>query len=194
MAALQRENEAWGQRQSTLAAQMNEIAERLQQSQAAARDFEQRGERAERQAAELACQLDNQQQLADKLRKRRFVSLEREVTGDSRSSFSFREMRMLDQGGRKDDEHALSVHPELGKVYDIAPPQPDDLKKIPGIADRVEEQLHSLGIYTYRQLMEWNHAIIDEIARRLELGDLIQRHDWVGNARRLYHENERNAA
>jgi NADH-quinone oxidoreductase subunit E len=88
----------------------------------------------------------------------------------------------------------MVADPQLGHVYEQAPRRRDDLKKIPGIADRLEEQLHQLGVFTYRQIMEWDAAVTAEVARRLELGDLVQLHDWVAHARRLQREHERNAA
>ena len=58
-------------------------------------------------------------------------------------------------------------HDVLGRVYRTPPKEADDLKKISGIADVWEEKLHHLGIYTYRQIMEWRTEAISEASRLL---------------------------
>jgi predicted flap endonuclease-1-like 5' DNA nuclease len=193
-AALQSEKDGWGERQSKLIAQTTELTEQVRKWQTQAHELELRGQRADRQVAELARQLDNQQQLADKMRRRRFHAKDPEMTTEGRGSFSFRDMRVREPEGQDEGREVLAVESELRQVTDQATRRPDDLKKIPGIADRVEEQLHRLGVFTYRQVMEWDRKMIAEISRRLDLGDLIEQHDWVTHARRLHHENERHIA
>jgi predicted flap endonuclease-1-like 5' DNA nuclease len=143
---------------------------------------------------ELASQLDSQQRLAEKLRQRPSVSLDCTSHNETRPALSFRELRLRDQLTRAEEETGLVADPKLGRVYEHPPRRSDDLKKIPGIADRLEERLHQLGVFTYRQIMEWDEIVTAEISRRLGLGDLVQQHDWVAHARRLHREHERNAA
>jgi predicted flap endonuclease-1-like 5' DNA nuclease/chromosome segregation ATPase len=194
LTALQSEKDGWSDRQTKLIAQTTELTEQVRQWQMHAHEFEQRSQRAERQVAELARQLDNQQQLADKMRRRRFVASEPETSAEGRGGFSFRDMRIREPAGPDESSEVLAVEPHTKQRGEPTAPRPDDLKKIPGIADRVEEQLHRLGVFTYRQMMEWDRKAIAQISRRLGLGDLVERHDWVNHARRLYYESESHVA
>ena len=63
---------------------------------------------------------------------------------------------------------------------------PDDLKVIKGIGPKFEGDLHSKGIYYYRQIAAWKAAdvkmvegVIDSIPGR------IARDEWVKQAKKL---------
>ncbi len=64
--------------------------------------------------------------------------------------------------------------------------KPDDLKVIKGIGPKFEKDLHSKGIYYYRQIANWKAAdvkmvegVIDSIPGR------IARDEWVKQAKKL---------
>ncbi len=81
-----------------------------------------------------------------------------------------------------------------GNVY-VEPPQfRDDLKKISGIAHVLERRLNEYGIYTYKQIMEWDKTAIDEFSHLLAFPDRIERDDWLGQARQFYFQAQKRAA
>ena len=82
----------------------------------------------------------------------------------------------------------------LGMVYTQPPKQKDDLKRISGIAQVLEKKLNAFGVYTYRQIMEWDTVAIAEFSKLLSFRDRIDRDDWIGQARSLYYEKYGRAA
>ena len=76
----------------------------------------------------------------------------------------------------------------LGFVYDAPPAYQDDLKLISGIGEILETRLNDLGIYTYKQIMNWDPVAIQEFSSRLGFMDRIERDEWVEQARRLHDE------
>ncbi|MGA0558365.1 hypothetical protein ACO2Q8_17020 [Larkinella sp. VNQ87] len=68
----------------------------------------------------------------------------------------------------------------------------DDLKEINGVGPFFEKKLHSLRIYTFRQLANCTPADVEQIANILEyFPDRIEREDWVGQANVLYQQKYR---
>lgn len=66
------------------------------------------------------------------------------------------------------------------------PDNPDDLKIITGITSHTEQQLHSLGIYSYAQISNWDDDAIISAAKKLGISPgKIYQDDWVGQARNL---------
>ena len=92
-----------------------------------------------------------------------------------------------------DDEYGgpIRMHATRGMVYTEAPKQQDDLKRISGIAVVLEARLNDYGIYTFKQIMEWNQAAIEEFSLLLTFKDRIERDDWVSQARFFYNEKQR---
>ncbi|GAB3270407.1 hypothetical protein GCM10027347_41070 [Larkinella harenae] len=63
----------------------------------------------------------------------------------------------------------------------------DDLKEINGIGPFFEKKLHSLRIYTFRQLANCTPADTEQIANLIEyFPDRVEREDWIGQARTLH--------
>ena len=63
---------------------------------------------------------------------------------------------------------------------------PDDLKKIKGVGPKLEELLHSLGIYHFGQIAGWGPAEVAWMDSNLEGFDgRVTRDDWVGQAKLL---------
>lgn len=68
--------------------------------------------------------------------------------------------------------------PILGVVYSKKPKEIDDLKEIKGVAKVIEAKLHKAGIYTYRQIVEWDAAAIDAFSEKLSFKGRIRNEGW----------------
>ena len=75
-----------------------------------------------------------------------------------------------------------------GMIYTRPPAIRDDLKRISGVAEKLEQRLNDFGVYTYEQIMHWDEEIVAEFGRLLAFKDRILRDDWVAQARMLYNE------
>ncbi|RAJ99801.1 hypothetical protein LX87_01497 [Larkinella arboricola] len=65
----------------------------------------------------------------------------------------------------------------------------DDLKEINGIGPFFEKKLHSLRIYTFRQLASFTTEDVQKLSDIIELfPDRIERENWIGQARALYRQ------
>ena len=82
----------------------------------------------------------------------------------------------------------------LGMVYTQPPRNKDDLKCISGIALVLERKLNAFGVYTYRQIMDWDEVAVVEFSKLLSFRDRIERDDWIGQARSLHYETYGRAA
>ena len=70
----------------------------------------------------------------------------------------------------------------------------DDLTQISGVGSVLEEKLNEYGIYTHRQIIDWDETAIEEFSKLLRFRDRIERDDWIGQANRLYQERDSKAA
>lgn len=62
----------------------------------------------------------------------------------------------------------------------------DDLKQITGIGPKLEQMLNAKGIYSFRQIADWQDTDIQAIDKALPaFQGRIRRDDWVRQARRL---------
>jgi predicted flap endonuclease-1-like 5' DNA nuclease len=89
------------------------------------------------------------------------------------------------------------THSVRGVIYTSEPESRDDLKRISGIAEVLEARLNDYGIYTYKQIMDWQPEAIEEFSRLLAFRDRIVRDDWQGQAKFFYerkHQQQRVAA
>lgn len=67
----------------------------------------------------------------------------------------------------------------------LPPPaeQKDDLKEIRGIGKVLEARLNRMGIYTFRQIAEWNDAEVDRISENIgPFRNRIRDDNWVEQA------------
>ncbi len=71
---------------------------------------------------------------------------------------------------------------DLGKVYDEAPDEIDDLKVISGVGPALEAKLHGFGIYTYAQVAAWNETNITAFDDLLSFKGRIERDNWLQQA------------
>ena len=63
---------------------------------------------------------------------------------------------------------------------------PDDLKRIKGVGPKLEELLHTLGIFHFSQIAGWGAAEIAWMDSNLEgFAGRVTRDDWVGQAKLL---------
>lgn len=68
--------------------------------------------------------------------------------------------------------------------------QADDLKDIIGVGPFLERKLHSLGIYTFRQVANFTSEDMDTVNRIIEFfPGRIERDDWVGQSK-AFHERK----
>ncbi len=73
----------------------------------------------------------------------------------------------------------LHRHPVLGMVYSAPPAERDDLQRIAGIGEALEQKLNQVGVYSYEQIMNWNETTIDSFSNLIDLEDQITRDGWV---------------
>ena len=78
---------------------------------------------------------------------------------------------------------------DRGFVYDSAPDNADDLKKISGVGPALEEKLHSFGVYTFKQIADWTPANIATFDDLLSFKGRIERDNWLDQANTLQSEN-----
>ena len=82
-----------------------------------------------------------------------------------------------------------------GLVFTEPPQVRDDLKRIYGVAKVLETKLNDCGIYTFKQIMEWDDRAIEEFSELLIFKDRIYRDNWLAQAKRLHEEKyQRRAA
>ena len=68
----------------------------------------------------------------------------------------------------------------------------DDLKMISGIGPFIEERLHALDIYTFRQISKFTAHDIDTVSDAIEyFSGRIERDEWVAQARELVHGQDK---
>lgn len=61
-----------------------------------------------------------------------------------------------------------------------------DLTQIQGIGPAISRKLYAMGIYSFKQISQFDKKTIDQIGKALKyFPDRIQRDDWVGQARKL---------
>ena len=71
----------------------------------------------------------------------------------------------------------------------------DDLKMISGIGPFIEERLHALDIYTFRQISKFTPKDIDTINDAIVyFSGRIERDEWVAQAKELVHEKDNTTA
>jgi predicted flap endonuclease-1-like 5' DNA nuclease len=183
----------WNQRQEELTERVQEMNRLVEQWQSRAHELEQRAESAEQQSRQASEQLDQQQQLARRLRSRRFGARDESPSDANPATFSFHEMRLKAQTTR-DDDSKMHRDPRFGRLYRAAPNQVDNLTEISGLTAAAQDLLKELGVHTFRQIMEWDAHNIREFAQRLDVGNTILESNWVGQARRLHRRRDRSAA
>ena len=85
-------------------------------------------------------------------------------------------------------DNASKVSDLLGSIgaFDAATQKADDLKKISGIGPKMEEVLHSIGIFTFLQVSKMTkreYDLLDSITESFP--GRAERDDWSGQAKKL---------
>ena len=83
------------------------------------------------------------------------------------------------------DDSSADAPVDMGRVFETAPDQVDDLKQISGVGPGIEEKLHGFGIYTFAQIAEWDASNIATFDKLLSFKGRIDRDDWVAQAKEL---------
>ena len=78
--------------------------------------------------------------------------------------------------------------PTLGILFTKAPDEIDDLKKIKGVATVLEEKLHEIGLYRFKQVALWTDEQVAEFSEKLSFPGRIERDEWVKQATELHAE------
>jgi NADH-quinone oxidoreductase subunit E len=76
-------------------------------------------------------------------------------------------------------------HPDRPAAIE-KPASVDDLKLISGVGPKIESTLHSLGIFTFAQIAEWNEGHRAWVDSYLNFKGRIDRDDWVKQAEALH--------
>jgi len=66
-----------------------------------------------------------------------------------------------------------------------APADVDDLKRIKGVGSVIEETLHDLGIYQFKQIADWSSDNVAWVENFLAFPGRISREDWIEQSKTL---------
>jgi len=80
---------------------------------------------------------------------------------------------------------AVKLDDNLGILYTEAPANADDLTKISGVGPVLAEKLHESGVYTYKQIANWNEYNVQEFDSHLSFPGRIGREEWIKQAKEL---------
>ena len=94
-------------------------------------------------------------------------------------------LEAAEEGEEATREAESQIEGTRPEALEPAGQQADDLKRISGIGPKNEEQLNSLGIYTFRQIAGWTPDNVKWVEGYLVFRGRIEREDWVGQARAL---------
>ncbi len=119
--------------------------------------------------------------------QRQAVEHTRVQTAPSYESAEVTETQFAEHTSRQTAD-AMRNDDRRGMIYTRPPAVQDDLKRISGVAEKLEQRLNDFGVYTYEQIMHWDEEIVAEFGRLLAFKDRIFRDDWVAQARMLYNE------
>lgn len=89
----------------------------------------------------------------------------------------------------------IAVKDALGHKIEAAKREDkDDLTVIKGIGNFIEQKLNGLGIFTYKQISQFDKELIEQVTAGIEFfPGRIERDDWVGQAARLLDIEEEDA-
>lgn len=75
---------------------------------------------------------------------------------------------------------------DLRRIGVASAGEADDLKEIVGVGPFLERKLHTIGIYTFRQIANFTKSDVDKVNDIIEFfPGRIERDDWVGQAMEL---------
>jgi predicted flap endonuclease-1-like 5' DNA nuclease len=197
-ARLARAQEQLGGRTAALAATTERIQRIENEAEVARREFaalEHERARLASRVTELVVRVaeiervegaqDAREQVSLRARIAALEPLERSPSGgaDPRLEAAPRLRRIRDRVGLAGDPAPRAARPAAGRAPNGSPR--DDLKRIPGIGRATERILHSVGVFTFRQIANWRREDLEAITAKL--GDSpgrLKRDDWIDGARR----------
>ncbi len=91
----------------------------------------------------------------------------------------------LDKAATPDEAAVEKAEPKEPLLFSEPPARVDDLKLISGVGPKLEQLLHSLGIYTFAQIAAWGPAEIKWVDDKLKFKGRIVRDKWVEQAAAL---------
>ena len=89
------------------------------------------------------------------------------------------------------DERSVKARLEItralgNRIEKVAAGDRDDLKQINGIGPFIEEKLNEIGIYTFRQISQFDESLIELVTDAIQFfPGRILRDDWVGQSKKL---------
>lgn len=97
-----------------------------------------------------------------------------------------------------EEEPPLKVNPDksvLHKKIAVEEIGKDDLTKIEGIGPFLQNKLNEIEVFSYKDIAEWDAAQIAEVTEKIGyFPGRIEKDNWVGQARELYHVKQTNPA
>lgn len=78
------------------------------------------------------------------------------------------------------------VDPLVGFCYQQRPERWDDLTLLRGLGEGIQERLHAIGIFTFKQIGLWTEAQSLETGTRIQARERLQRERWVQQAKDLH--------
>lgn len=182
-------------RQQQLQNQLDDIRSHQSQDQTSREQFDAQLEDYEQRLTRTQARLDASEETIRNLRRERAGVLARlanyrQIADPETTVISFTHAIEQQNNSKYETEYGGRVrHDEVrGVVFTERPEKRDDLKRISGIAEVLEERLNDFGIFTFKQVMEWKPEAIEEFSRLLAFRDRIERDDWQGQARFFYNQ------
>ncbi len=76
---------------------------------------------------------------------------------------------------------------ELGLIFPQKPDEVDDLQEIRGIGPVLEESLHELGVYRFRQIASWTPENVNRLDEQLSgFRTRLENNNWIDQAKKLH--------
>ncbi len=118
---------------------------------------------------------------------------ELEITGISGAGINATQSEKAPEPKKAEAKPQASAKPAAEAAASAAPlkfldgpdGEPDDLKKILGIGQVIEEQLNEMGIYHYSQIAAFSQTDIDNVNEALAFPGRIERDEWIEQAQGL---------
>jgi small subunit ribosomal protein S2 len=82
---------------------------------------------------------------------------------------------------------AEQLPPDLPAFKGIEGPrgEPDDLKRLPNVDNKLEQRLNDVGVYHFWQIADLDPEMTEALDRTLKLKGQITRDEWIATAKRL---------
>jgi predicted flap endonuclease-1-like 5' DNA nuclease len=112
---------------------------------------------------------------------------------DEGAARASRNQILIDQKPQSLSKHEREEQDSLSRVDESKAnsAQQDDLTRIKGLGPKIEEILKKDGIFTFRDIAQWNDADIERVDKNLgKFQGRIQRDKWVEQARLLIEGDE----